>query len=203
MTTIASQPLSGLLDALAAKTPAPGGGASACIAGALAAAQAEMVVAYSIGRKSLAEHEPRLQDARQALLGSRRFLLALADEDAAAYDALQQLTRLPPDDPRRLREHPEALERCLRIPLAALAACANMLRLLEQLPSITNRHLRSDLAIAALLAEAAARASDWNVRINLASLPPGPLQEQARGQTRRELDDAYRRLNRILEVCQP
>jgi formiminotetrahydrofolate cyclodeaminase len=165
-TGIAPMSVAGFLDALAAKTPAPGGGASACVAGALAAAQAEMVVAYSLGKKNLAEHQGRLESARAALAATRTVLLELADEDAAAYAELNRLQKLPEGDPAR-RGEPAATRRCVEIPAAALAACVNMLRLLADLPAITNKQLRSDLAIAATLAEAAARACDWNVRINV------------------------------------
>ena len=42
------------LDSVAAKTPAPGGGAVASAVGALSAALAGMVVSYSTGKKNLA-----------------------------------------------------------------------------------------------------------------------------------------------------
>jgi formiminotetrahydrofolate cyclodeaminase len=201
MPPLASLPFAELLEALAARTPTPGGGAAACIAGALAAAQAEMVVAFSIGKRHLADHQPRLEAARGALRRTRDLLLRLADEDAAAYGALSELERLPEADPRRRAEHGPALERAVNVPRAALAACANLLRLLEELGPITNRPLRSDLGIAAVLAEAAARACDWNVRINASSLPEGALKSAALDETRRELGEAARRCERVQEAC--
>ena len=49
------------LNAAAAKQPAPGGGSATALAGALAAAMGEMVLNYSVGKKSLAKFEPELK----------------------------------------------------------------------------------------------------------------------------------------------
>lgn len=198
---LATQTLADLLGSLAARTPSPGGGATACTAGALAAAQAEMVVAFSLGKKSLAAHQERLEQARVALERTRVMLLGLADEDAEAYGAVNTLMKLPEDDARRRAEYPAALERSVQVPRAALAACTNLLRLLEDLAPITNRQLRTDLAISAVLAEAAARACDWNVRINLTFLAPGSALSAVGEETHRALQEASERRRRVEEAC--
>lgn len=199
--TLTATPLDALLQSLAAKTPTPGGGATACIAGALAAAQAEMVVAYSLGKKNLAEHQPRLEAALAALARARAVLLELAEEDAGAYAEMNELGKLPEADPRRMKGYPGAVERCVQVPAAALAACSNVLRLLDELTGITNRHLRSDLAISAVLAEAAARACDWNVRINLTAAGPVEWAPRVVAETRQELASAAERAARVQQAC--
>jgi formiminotetrahydrofolate cyclodeaminase len=166
---LASSTLSALLASLAAKSPTPGGGASAAVAGALAAAQAQMVVAYSLGKKSLAAHQEANQRAEHVLENARGLLLRLADEDAAAYGMVNELGKLPESDPRR-GELGAAQAASIQVPLSVAAACVDILRLMEKLAATTNRQLRSDLAIAAVFADAAARASRWNVAVNV----PGP-----------------------------
>lgn len=169
--TTASLPFATLLDAVAAKTPAPGGGAVACASAALAAALAQMVVNYSINKKSLAEHKPALEAADRALTNARRILLELAEEDARAYGLVNELMKLPDTDARRQREWPAAVAASIQVPMAAIATCADLLRLMADLAPMTNTMLHSDLGIAAVLAEASARASRWNVEVNAASLP--------------------------------
>ncbi len=171
MSTFSSQSVTDFLAATAAKTPTPGGGAVASVVGALGAALAQMVVNYTVGKKQFAAYEPALQAALSKLQIASRLLLELAEEDAAAYGAVNELSRLPEGDPRR-GELPAVQLASARVPLAVAAACTDILRLLETLAPITNKYLRSDLAIAAILADAAARAGRWNVLVNLSALSP-------------------------------
>jgi formiminotetrahydrofolate cyclodeaminase len=167
--SLAQLSVAALLEATAAKQPTPGGGAVAGVCGALASSLGHMVVAYSLGKKSLAAHQPLLSDAGKRLTRARAMLLELADEDAHAYGMVNELSRLPEGDARR-EQLPLATLVAAQIPLA-LAACAlDVLRLLSTLCGASNPHLRSDLAIAAVLADATVKASRWNVEINLPSL---------------------------------
>lgn len=164
--SIAEQRLDGFLAALGAKTPTPGGGAASGVVGALGAALARMVVSYSVGKKSLAAHEGPLRESLETLERGVGMLLRLAEEDAAAYGLVNELSRLPEGDPRREREWGEAVRAGVDVPLAMMAACVELLRRFEGLCGTSNAHLRSDLAIAAILAEAGARSARWNVLVN-------------------------------------
>jgi methenyltetrahydrofolate cyclohydrolase len=158
------------LTALAAKTPTPGGGAVAGLTAATAAALASMVVSYSIGKKSLSAHEPALRDHAAALERERAIFLELADADAVAYGRVNALMKLPETDPKRAAELAEATRESVRVPQMLQAACAESLRRFQQLTAIMNRNLRSDLAIAAVLADAASRACVWNISVSCGDL---------------------------------
>ncbi|MCE7973082.1 MAG: hypothetical protein DYG92_01965 [Leptolyngbya sp. PLA1] len=191
--------LAAFLQQVGDKTPAPGGGAVASVVGALGAALARMVVSYTRGKKAFAAHEHELADADRALLNAVNLMMRLAEEDAQAYGMVNELSRLPEDDPRR-DALPVAVAASVQVPLAVVAACVDLLRLFERLAVGTNRHLRSDLAIAAVLADAAARASFWNIAVNATgagSEGPAAL-DQARGL----LADAARRSARVLSLCE-
>jgi formiminotetrahydrofolate cyclodeaminase len=159
------------LDQIAAKTPTPGGGAVASGVGAMSAALAGMVVAYSIGKKSLAAHEGFLAEAQKRLARARTLMLDLAKEDEAAYGLVNELMRLPAGDARREREMPAAVAAAVAVPMAVAAGAVDLLRLYVELAGKTNPMLRSDLGIAAELALATAAGSLWNVRINAGELP--------------------------------
>lgn len=190
-----------LLESIAAKTPTPGGGAVGSAVGALAAALAGMVVSYSVGKKTLAAHESVLQSAMKELSRARAIMLTLADEDAAAYGLLNELQRLPEGDPRRTAELAAAQRGSVAAPMATLALCLDLLRLFETLAGTTNRHLRSDLAIAAVLAEGAARSSAWNVRVNAGGLPTTEEGEAALAEVERGVSDARARAARVEAAC--
>jgi formiminotetrahydrofolate cyclodeaminase len=190
-----------LLDAVAAKSPTPGGGAVASAVGALAAALAGMVVSYSVGKKSLAMHEPLLKEAQAELTRARAILLRLADEDAAAYGLVNELQRLPESDARRREQLPAALEASVQPPLATIATSVTLLRLFERLATTTNRQLRSDLAIAAVLAEATARASWWNVAVNAGFLPDSARAKAVLEESDRSIRDARAIAARVEGAC--
>lgn len=161
------------LTELAEKSPAPGGGAAAPICAAVASSLANMVVAYSVGKKSLLEHLPELEAASEALNTTSMRFQALAEEDAVAYARLNELQRLPDGD-RRLDQIPEAKKTAIDIPVQVIALCAETLERCAALAPISNKYLLSDLAIAAVLLEACARASRWNVLVN-AGDDPAPV----------------------------
>ncbi len=170
MSSLSGQSVTDFLSSIAAKSPTPGGGAVASVIGALGAALAQMVVNYSVGKKALIEFEPALRAALPRLEIARRLLLELADEDAAAYGLVNELSRLPEGDPRRCAEWADAMRASVQVPMSVAATCVELLRSFEPLAGITNRQLRSDLGIAAVLADAAVRASRWNVAVNLSGL---------------------------------
>jgi formiminotetrahydrofolate cyclodeaminase len=153
------------LNELAAKKPAPGGGAAAPVCGAIAAALANMVVAYSIGRKNLLEHREAHEQAGERLLSATRRFQALAEEDAVAYMRLNELQKLPDGDPR-LDELAEVKRYAIAAPTQVVALCVEMLEVCVALAPVSNKFLLSDLAIAAILLEACARSSRWNVLVN-------------------------------------
>lgn len=176
MSALGAMKVEELLAATAAKTPTPGGGAVAGATGALACAVGGMVVSYSVGKKDLAQHRERLEKAGADLASWRGEFLSLADADAEAYGRLNALQKAGAGgmggaggvgDATRAAEMAAAIEGALGVPVRCLRLSVEVVRQCLELAPITNRHLRSDLAIAGVLGEAAARASLWNVRVNL------------------------------------
>jgi formiminotetrahydrofolate cyclodeaminase len=190
-----------ILESIAAKTPAPGGGAVAGLTGATAAALAQMVVSYSFTKK-LAPHHDELRGIDKQLTDSRALCLQLAEEDAAAYERVSTLQKLPEDHPQRLAELDDAVQAATRFPLSAMAASVDLLRLLERMPTITSQYLRSDLAIAVILAHAATRAADWNVRVNLPSIEDRDLASRIRADADRLLTTAADLAERVERTCE-
>jgi formiminotetrahydrofolate cyclodeaminase len=152
------------LVALAAKQPAPGGGSAAALTGAIAAATGEMVLNYSVGKKGLENAQHQLKAALAEFTRARELFLQLMTEDQLAYEALTAA--------RKSKENFEvALLACIRIPQAMAATALAMLDLCVKLSPIVNRHLLSDLAVAADLAMATLRSALHNVRANLSDIP--------------------------------
>jgi formiminotetrahydrofolate cyclodeaminase len=187
MDPIAGMTVAALLEGLASKTPAPGGGAVAGLVAAQAAALASMVVAYSLGRKSLAAHQAELAEIAGLLAEARARGLALADADAEAYAALSGLWSLPANDEGRARQFLPALRRAVDVPRSVLGQADALLRLCERLGPITNPKLASDLLAAVVLAEAAGVLASLNIHANLGLLPDPAERQALEAQTEADL----------------
>src|ERR1700758_1323564 len=86
--------ITAFLDQLAARVPAPGGGASAALHAAQAAALLAMVARYSTGEKYAAPQSVVERIIREAdVLRGRA--LTLAEQDAAAFTAVTRAYALP------------------------------------------------------------------------------------------------------------
>lgn len=181
------------LSRLGSKSPTPGGGAVAPVVGALAGALGQMVIAYSVGKKSLAEHEDELRDAGERLARARVALLDLGEADAAAYGALNGAFSLDKGDSSRAARIAEGARGAIIPPQATMAMGVDLLRLFERLGEITNKQLASDLRIAAILAEATVRASAENVLVNLPLLDDAERGAELRRACERSISEARER----------
>ena len=152
------------LEAVAARTTAPGGGSTAALTAALSAALAEMAASFTDG-------EPGGPDAAAAAGRLRRTSTSLAGADVVAYERFVAARR------RHGKAHPEtaaALDGAVEVPLQVAAAAAELADLAAALASRGNPRLRGDAATSCWLAAAAASAASVMVNENLASEPTDP-----------------------------
>lgn len=201
METLGSLPLNDMLCRLGSKEPVPGGGAAAGVAGALSAALASMVVAYSLGRKSLVEHQEQLSDLDRLLTEIRARLLEFADRDAEAYAGLNELWGLPKDDPNRIENWDAALDLAITVPTGIMEAGNELLSIYEKLAPICNKYLLSDLAGAAALAEACIKAAGQNVRVNAGMLTDSARRTDILDELARRRDNAADRCALVEKAC--
>jgi formiminotetrahydrofolate cyclodeaminase len=160
------------LQSLAAKVPAPGGGATAALHAAQAAALVAMVARYSEGPR-FAEHAELVQKIRDTADRLRDEALTLADDDVAAFTAVTEAYRLPKGDDGASAERFAAESATLdaaRPPEALVRLASWILDLAEDLLPVANRNVISDVAAAAEAARAAAATSRVNIEINLGGI---------------------------------
>lgn len=199
MTHIASQSVGELLASIAERSPAPGGGAAAGVAGATACSLASMSVAFSLGRPSLGAHQAELNEIHGTLAKTRTLLLTLAQRDAEAFAEYSRLKGLPASDPER-EGLARAAQAVIDVPATGLREAVGLLAVIGRLAEIANRNLRSDTAIAGVLAEACAAASAWNVRINLGLLDAADA-ARTEQQTQQQEREAARLRAEIEAAC--
>jgi len=168
--TLAHLSVKEFADRLASKAPVPGGGAVAAVTAAHSAALGCMVLAYTLGKPNFAAHESENKKKLECLQRAQNQALALADQDAAAYGTLSALWKLPATDARRVAQEPDAVRAATAAPMAIVLLAGAILESLQNLHKTSNPNLISDLAIAAKLADTAADAAAWNVRVNVPQL---------------------------------
>lgn len=200
MSPLADSTLTGLIEDLGAKTPAPGGGAAASVTAAVGAGLGAMVLSWSLGRKSLAEHDADNTDRLERLQQGARRALELADEDARGYEALNTLMKRPEDDPERIAGWNDAVDGAVRPPLDTLTLCIELAGTLSDMVGVTNTMLASDLAAAAVLVEAAGRTAAWNVHANLPLLEE-PRRGELAGAVGQQLADLRGLVDRVEQAC--
>jgi methenyltetrahydrofolate cyclohydrolase len=165
--------LSSFLGQLAARVPAPGGGATAGLHAAQAAALVAMVARYSDAPR-YAEHAGTIAAVTAAADGLRAQALGLAEDDAAVFGEVARAYALPrataEETAARSAAIATALVAAARVPAEVVQVADRTLGLAEQLLPIGNRNVISDVAAAAEAARAAATTARVNVEINLAGI---------------------------------
>jgi formiminotetrahydrofolate cyclodeaminase len=174
-TALAELTVRDLTERLASHAPTPGGGSASALGGSLAAALVEMVCELTVGRPEYEAVDPVARQIGSAAGELRTALLAAAEEDAVAYDAVAAARRLPreTDEEREARKAAigEASVAATEVPLRVARLAMDVLDLAARMAPIGNRNAISDAGVAAVFAAAAARGAAFNVAINLPSLP--------------------------------
>ena len=171
----------------ASESAAPGGGSVSALMGALGAALGTMVANLSAHKRGWDERWKEFSDVAeqgQALIGE---LLALVDEDTAAFNRIMDAFSLPKgteeEKAARGRAIEEATLYAASVPLRTMEASLKALPLALQMARDGNPASASDAGVAALAALAGIKGARLNVRINAASLkdkaPAQPLLERA------------------------
>lgn len=182
--------LGDLLDALARDQGDPGGGAASGVITAVAAALAQMVSRYSSAEPAAPGIDARLARLRDAAI-------AAADDDGRASGALGAALRpVPGDDPGvRDRRIVEAATGAIETSAALGGIALGVWREVRLLADVGNRHLMSDVAVAADAVAAGLGGAATNLSGGLALVAahgdPAPL-ESAHGTLRDRLLAARR-----------
>ena len=198
MTHLSTTSLTSYLDALAAATPAPGGGSAAGVTGAMGAALVEMVAGLSLAKLGAqgGEHSALQRAALERARSARAELLQLAEDDAVAYGAFMEALKLPKssDDERAARTSAisAAAQRAAEVPLATLRATVAVAEAARSIQDKSLLAAASDLEVAARFARASGESAAENVEANLPYIDDPQTRAEIASQTSAALTALHR-----------
>ena len=158
------------LDDLAAKMPAPGGGSSAALAGAMASALITMVLNFTIGKEEYKNFEEAAKNMIVIAEGLRQNFTKFFEEDIKSYEAMSRAYKLPKDTDdnksKRKAAIQEALKQALLIPFEVCKNSVEAIKLCPELARGANKNLICDVEVPVRLLEAAFYSAKINVVMN-------------------------------------
>ena len=158
----------------ASESPAPGGGSISAYMGALGAALGTMVANLSSHKAGWDDRWKEFSDwaDKGQIVMSR--LLALVDEDTAAFDGIMAAIRMPKKSEEEIAARAAALEAATlyatEVPLKTMKAALEVFPIVKAMAQEGNPASVSDAGVGALAARSAILGAQMNVRINAAGL---------------------------------
>ena len=156
------------------ESPAPGGGSISAYMGALGAALACMVANLSAGKRGWESRWKEFSDWAEEAQQLMKELLALVDEDTAAFNRLMGAMRMPKSSPEQIEERDAAIEAATlyagEVPLRTMKTAVKAFPLLRRMAEEGNPNSVSDTGVGALAARSAVLGAQLNVKINASGL---------------------------------
>jgi formiminotetrahydrofolate cyclodeaminase len=188
------------LTRLAARSAAPGGGATGALHAAQAAALIAMVARFSDGPRYDAETVGRVRAAADGLADEA---VGIAVADQAAFEVVIAAYRLPKgteeDKAARSAAIADALGGAARPPADLMAASVRLVGLAEELFPVANKNVTSDIAAAAAAISAAAVTAQLNIEANLSGVKDEALRAELSA-TAALADGVTDRAGRVIEA---
>jgi len=158
----------------ASNEPVPGGGSIAALAGALAAALAEMVANLTIGKKKYIEVDSEMKGIVEALEVKRQELVELIDKDASSFDEVMKAFKLPKetdeDKAIRTKAIQDGTKYATSVPLQTAKISYSIMEYSKIVVEKGNKNAVTDGAVSAMMARTAVLSALMNVKINLGSI---------------------------------
>lgn len=168
---LASMNLVEFAEELASDSPAPGGGSTAALNGALSAALSAMVGNLTFTKKGYEEVKAVMTDMAEKGQALKDFFLEAIDRDTDAFNAVMAAFALPKasDEEKAARAAAilEANKGATRIPFGVLEKSLEVVRLARIATEKGNKNSISDAGVAGLTAYTAAEGAFYNVLINI------------------------------------
>ena len=191
-------------DVLASDAPAPGGGSTAALAGALGAALTAMVCRLTEGRKKYEEFEAYVLEVKEKATALQAKFIDVMDRDTEAFMVISNAYGMPKatDEEKAARSAAiqAGLVKSTETPMEMMELSAETIALTESLLGKFNTASASDLGVGALTLRTAVQGAWLNVLINIGSLKDKELAENYRAKGQALVDQVVAAADRIYET---
>ena len=188
-------------DVLASEAPAPGGGSTAALEGALGAALTAMVCRLTEGRKKYEEHQAFVLEVKEKATALQAQFIDVMDRDTEAFMVISNAYGMPKatDEEKAARSAAiqKGLEGCTATPFEMMQLAAETIELTESLLGRFNTASASDLGGGALSLRTAVQGAWLNVLINIGSLKNKELAEDYRAKGQALVDHVVAAADRV------
>ena len=155
-------------------SPAPGGGSVAALMGALGASLGGMVANLSAGKRGWDDKLEYFSNWAVTAQQLKDELLALVDEDTAAFTEVMDAFALPKESAEEKAARAAAIAKATKyaaeVPLKVMETASKSYELLAEMAERGNPASVSDIGVGALATRACIEGAALNVKINLAQL---------------------------------
>ena len=166
----------------ASESPAPGGGSISAYMGALAAALGTMVANLSSHKAGWDERWEFFSDWAENGMAVMNELLALVDEDTAAFNKIMDVFGMPKSTPEEKEARAAAMQvatlYATEVPLRTMKAAYKAFDVVRAMATEGNPNSVSDTGVGALAARSAVMGACLNVKINAAGLKDREVAER-------------------------
>lgn len=166
--------VSGFVDVTASDAPAPGGGSVSALAGALAAALAEMVANLTVGKAKYAEVEGEMKDLAAKGAKLREELVEDIQRDSTSFNLYMDAIGMPKETDEQKAARKEAMQNGLKaaaqVPLSVAKTAFEIFPIAEAVVERGNTNAVTDGLVASMMARTAVVGALFNVKINLGSI---------------------------------
>ena len=190
---LVQQTLTEFADLLASDAPAPGGGSTAALEGALGAALIHMVGALTSGRAKYAEHQGFLDQLLTESEKIKKDFIDVIDRDTEAFNDVTAVFSMPKetdaDKAARKKAMQEALKGCTKTPFEMMQLALAATQLAQKAVGKTNPNCASDFGVAALSLKASVQGAWLNILINVSGIEDQEFVAKHKGEGEKILAD--------------
>lgn len=158
----------------ASNDPVPGGGSISALAGALAAALAEMVGGLTVGKEKYAGVQKEMEADMPQMHKIMEQLLVDIKRDSESFDLYMQALSLPKntdaEKAARTQAMQNGLKEAVKVPLSVAKLSAKILPIADAMVTKGNATAVTDALVSTMMARTAVLGALFNVRINLESI---------------------------------